>query len=388
MLSLNKSLFLSKIFSVKNLIQIFFIVYLSGSMISCKSETGKIAERTAVVDSTITLFQKKLLSSQIDSVFAKNKLNGSVAVFQNGESLYQKQKGYKNFKAKSKIDSNTVFAIGSLSKQFTAVLILQLVDGGRLNLNDKISKYLPDFQNKEYENITVHQLLTHTSGLHDSGNKLLFKSGTDFNYSNKGYLTLGKIIENITGKSYDQNAAELFKKAGMAHTSTANLYQPNQDFAGANIGSESNAQSVENMPNRLDSDDISIAAGGILSTIGDLNRWNNALFGGKLLKPESLKKFKTKTIGRPHYVLGTVGYGYGIMMNLAQPESYFHTGYVKGSPSLNVYYPATKTSVIILSNFANESLGKEAFFQPHAEIKKATDALENAVVAVRKEMAE
>ncbi len=366
-------------------INILFLFFVLMSFVSCKSEAEKKAERNAVIDSTIMNFEKKLYQTQIDSVFAKEKFNGSISVFQNGEKLYEKQNGFEDFKQKSKLDSNTVFAIGSLSKQFTAVLILQQLENGKLKLEDQASQYLAEFKADSFKNITILQILNHTSGLNDFGPGLLSKPGEKFNYSNKGYRYLGKIIEKVSGKTYDQNAVELFQKAGMKNTSTPSLLQ-SDSFAGANVGSEKQNSVVENMPKRLASDDISVPAGGILSTINDLNQWNLALFGGKILKPETLQLMLKKYTSREHYVLGNVGYGLGIMMNPGAPKAYFHTGYVKGSPSLNIYYPETKTSVIILSNIADESKGKEAFFQPHAEVKKATDAVEMTVETVRKEM--
>ena len=81
-----------------------------------------------------------------------------------------------------------------------------------------------------------------------------------------------------------------------------------------------------------------------------------------------------------------MGYGLGIMMNVGKPTAYFHTGYVKGSPSLLIYYPESQTSVIILSNIADELNGKNAIFNPHKKIKEMTDAIQNAVIDVRNEM--
>ena len=371
---------------LKPFFKIFSLFLIGLFLISCKTEAEKTAERNAVIDSTIISFEKKYFQNQMDSVFSKNQFNGSISVQQNGEKIYEKENGYRDFKSKSKLDSNSVFAIGSVSKQFTAVLVLLQEEQGKLKTTDKVSKYLPEFQTKAFENITVLQLLNHSSGIDDFGAGLKFKSGTDFNYSNKGYRFLGKIIEKTSGKSYDQNAKDLFAKVGMKYTSTAVLFSGNKDFASANTGNEKQNQAVENMPKRLSENEISTPAGGILSTVNDLHRWNSALFGGQVLKPESLKKLTTKNSNRPHYVLGNVGYGLGIMMNVGKPEAYFHTGYVKGSPSLLVFYPETKTSVVILSNIADESKGKEAFFQPHAEVKFATDAIENTVAQVKKEM--
>lgn len=91
-------------------------------------------------------------------------------------------------------------------------MILLQMEQGKLNVTDKVSKYLKEFQIKEYENITIHQLLNHTSGLNMMGGKLMFKSGTDFYYSNDGFNALGKIVETVSGKSYDDNALELFKR--------------------------------------------------------------------------------------------------------------------------------------------------------------------------------
>ncbi len=350
--------------------------------IFCKQETQEAVAKeiylASVIDSTITAFQKKLLAQQIDSVFSKTKFNGSISIVQNGEKLYERENGLEDFKTKAKLDSNSVFAIGSVSKQFTAVMILMLEDQGKLNTNDKISKFLPEFQNKQFESITVHQLLNHTSGISDLGNGLHSKPGKEFNYSNKGYRFLGEIIEKASGKSYEENAEELFGKAGMLHTSTANVFNGNH-FAGAYLGNPSRFERIENMPKRLANKEISVAAGGILSTVSDLHLWNSALYSGKILKPETLKKFMIKSSETRHPILGRVGYGYGIMMNEGEPESYFHSGYVKGSPSLNIYYPKTKTSVAILSNIADEAKGKNAVFSPHKEVKKIADAIENVV---------
>lgn len=357
------------------------------SLITCKSPSTqkKIIHRNTIVDSTITAFQKKLLEQQIDSVLKKYNFNGSIAVFKDSVQLYRKENGFTDFKDKIKIDSNTIFAIGSVSKQFTAALVLLQMEQGKVNVDDKVSKYLKEFQTKEYENITIHQLLNHTSGLNTLGGKLMFKNGTDFFYSNDGFNMLGKIIEKISDKTYDQNALELFRKAGMNHSSTGNIFE-GTDFAGAYLGNEKNFEKTQNMPKRLSGKEIGTPAGGILSTIQDLHNWNEALYSGKILKPGTLKKFISKSAERPHPIFGKMGYGYGIMINLGRPATYFHSGYIKGSPSLNIYYPETKTSVIILSNIADETKGKNSIFRPHVEVKKITDAIENTVIDLRKEM--
>ena len=361
------------------------LIFLFTAVISCKNEPTaqvKVIDKQAIIDSTINAFQKTLLEQQIDSVFKKYHFNGSIAVFKDSLPLYRKESGYSDFKNKIKIDSSTIFAIGSVSKQFTAVLVLLQMEQGKLNLTDKVSSYLKEFQIKEYENITIHQLLNHTSGLNLMGGKLMFKSGSDFFYSNDGFNTLGKIVEKVSGKSYDENVQELFKKVGMHHSSTGDIFKGTH-FAGAYLGTASTFQEVPNMPKRLGGKDIGTPAGGILSTIQDLNAWNNALYGGRVLQPETLQKFMAKSAERHHAVFGKMGYAYGIMLNIGKPNSYFHSGYVKGSPSLNIYYPDTKTSVIILSNIADEEKGKGSIFKPHIEVKKITDNLENTIAQLK-----
>lgn len=368
---------------LKNLLQssLFFIVIMS--FVSCKTEIQKPAvDKNAVIDSTITAFQKTLLQQQIDSVFKKYNFNGSVAVFKDSIPLYRKENGFADFKSRTKIDDNTIFAIGSISKQFTSVLILLQMEQGKLNVHDKVSKYLKEFQNKEYENISIHQLLNHTSGLNTLGGKLMFKSGTDFFYSNDGFNALGKIVETVSGKSFSDNVMELFKKSGMKNSSTGAGFE-GTGFAGAYLGNGKTAEKVPDMPKRLGGKEIGLPAGGVLSTIEDLHHWNNALYGGKILQPKTLTTFISKSSERHHQILGKMGYGYGIMLNIGSPIAYFHSGYIKGSPSLNIYYPETKTSVIILSNIADEGKGKSSIFRPHIEVKKITDNLENTLIQLR-----
>ena len=371
-----------------NFKSLFFLLILS-TIFSCKSEVEKIKEQTsarnALVDSTINQFQKKLLTQQIDSVFSKYNFNGSVAVIKNDRILYQKENGFEDFSSKKKLDSSSVFAIASLSKQFTAVLILLLEDQGKLNTDDKVSKYLTDFQTSQFKNISIKELLNHTSGISDFGNGLVSEPGKDFNYSNKGFRLLGEIIAKVSGESYDENLKVLFEKAGMKNSFTADSFQ-GKNLASAFIGNAKSFQEVENMPKRLSEQSISVPAGGILSTVNDLHRWNTSLYGGEILKPESLQKFSEKSADRNHQILGKMDYGFGIMMNVGKPLAYFHTGYVKGAPSLLIYYPESQTSAIILSNIADEMKGKNAIFNPHKEVKQITDAIQNTVIELRKEM--
>ena len=363
----------------------YFLPLLLYIFVACKSESPKplsSGENTISVKDTVKEWeQKKMLRIQLDSVFAETNLNGIVSVYRNSQKYYERAQGFENFKTKKPLDSNSVFAIGSVSKQFAAAMIMRLEENGKLSTADKISKYLPEYRSKTFEEITIHHLLTHTSGISDLGPGLQSKPGAEFNYSNKGYRVLGEIVESASGKSYDENARELFFKAGISNTYTAEHFT-GKNLAGAHTGTARNATAVQNMPRRLAHSSISTAAGGILSTASDLHRWNLALYNGKLLQPNSLKKFLAKTSVMKHPVIGPVDYGYGIML-AASPATYLHTGYVLGSPTLLIYYPFSKTSVVIVSNIADTSKSKNNIFLPHTEVKKVTDVLENAAIELK-----
>ncbi|WP_144281825.1 serine hydrolase domain-containing protein [Chryseobacterium echinoideorum] len=361
------------------MIRSFFFPLLLLLLFSCskkQEQTRETVDKKAFADSVQLSLKKRIYKIQMDSVFNTYHFNGSVGIFKDSIDLYRRDNGYSDFKNQTKIDNLTVFSVASISKQFTSVLILLLLEQGKLHLNDKASAYIKEFQKKEYENITIQQLLNHTSGLNNFDEKLLFEGGKGFNYSNDGYNALGKIIEAISGRSYDENILELFKKAGMKNSSTGTSFA-GKNLAKTYVGNSKSQTAVEGMPKRLNNTGIGIPAGGVLSTINDLHIWNNALYTGKIIKPETLKRFISKSTERQHPILGKMGYGLGIMINDNKPVSYFHSGYIKGAPSLNIYYPKTQTSVIILSNIADEEKGKFSAFNPHKRIKEIADILEN-----------
>ncbi|WP_300668770.1 serine hydrolase domain-containing protein [Soonwooa sp.] len=346
---------------------------------SCKKaeevKAQKIIDQKRIEDSIAVAKKNAEIAPLLDSIILKNKFNAIVSVDWDGKKIYERANGFSNFKTKSKIDNQSLFPIASNSKQFAGVLILQLQEQHLLNINDKVSQYLPDYKIKSYQDITIAQLLHHTSGINFIGEKLLFQPGAEMHYSNDGYKSLGDIVEKVTGKSYDDNAMALFQKLGMTHSSTGNLYNGN-NFASAHIGSLTQNEEVPNMPKRLDKNHISIAAGGILSNVDDLHLWNKSLYNEKVLSDSAFQIFVKPAKTFDHYILGKVKYGCGIMIHDENPKTYLHTGYVKGAPSLVIYYPETKTSVVILSNIANEKLGKKAIYKSHREIRAKMDSLQ------------
>jgi len=218
--------------------------------------------------------------------------SGSVLVAREGRALYQHAFGYANLEWKIPNDLQTKFEIGSMTKQFTALLVLELVNQGRIKLDGRLADYLPYYRKDTGTRITIEQLLDHTSGIPNflsapgflegpasrmpygvrdfaekycSGN-LEFEPGTKFNYSNSGYFLLGAVLEQVSGQSYEQLLRErVFTPLGMHHsgyTHTATIL-PHRA-----AGYERSVSGLENA--RFYDMSIPFAAGALYSTVGDL----------------------------------------------------------------------------------------------------------------------
>jgi CubicO group peptidase (beta-lactamase class C family) len=237
----------------------------------------------------------------------------AVAVLRDGELVYAKGYGRANLELAAPVSARTVFRIGSLTKQFTAAGVLLLAEQGKLKIDDKLSRYLPDFPRAS--EVTLRDLLDHTSGIHNftesavidkistrgatvdelvadiAGQSPLydFEPGTGWWYSNSNYALLGAVIEKVSGKSWAAfMKAEIFDRLGMADTAA-------DDARDVVPGRASGYSLIGGTPGRFRNADftamsVPYAAGALRSTAADMARWNAALYGGKLLKPESLKE--------------------------------------------------------------------------------------------------
>ena len=305
------------------------------------------------------------LDAYLLAAHKENRFNGNALIAQHGKILLQKSYGYKNFSAHVLNDSNTIFQIGSITKQFTATAVLKLQEEGKLSVRDKLDKYFPQF--KYAGEITIENLLTHTSGIYNYTNdidegdsaivcnpvakqlvldimfkhKLDFKPGTQFRYDNSGYYLLGLIIEKVTGKSYEQNIRDIiFKPLQMNHslfdfkhsadTNVATGYQTLND----SVQKEASAW-------RWDST-VSYAAGGIWSTTGDMYKWALAIAKKKILSADSWKTMLTPHLDK---------YGYGVFIDsLFGKRTISHGGGIPGFIADLDYYPAEDVTIILLNN--------------------------------------
>lgn len=311
-------------------------------------------------------------SKQFDQLLVKQfKANepGAVALIsRNGQIIYKKAFGLNNLELNVPLKTDHVFRIGSITKQFTATAILQLMEQGKLNLSDEIIKYIPDYPTQGTR-ITIEHLLTHTSGIRDyasirdtakriSGDvtpiqmidffknqPMRFAPGTRWEYSNSNYYLLGFIIEKITGKPYgDYLENNFFKPLGMNHSSFAsdiNIVKNRVDgYTKNDKGNFQNAAYI--------SMTHPYSSGSILSTVEDLFKWQQAIQSYKLLKKENVDKAFTR------YILSDgkeANYGYGWRLGYIQESpSLWHGGLVNGFIAMSMYLPKENVFVAVFSN--------------------------------------
>jgi CubicO group peptidase (beta-lactamase class C family) len=346
-------------------------------------------------------------SAEFDKVmkeqFPLNETGVTVLVSSRGKIIYKKAYGRANVELNVPMQADHIFRIASLTKQFTAIAILQLMEQQKLNLHDSITRFIPDYPMQGLT-ITIEHLLTHTSGIRDytsikdSGQRfkmdftpseminyfqnqpMRFEPGTRYEYSNSNYFLLGHIIEKITGKSYQQYLEDnFFRPLGMANSFYADDKKLIKNRA---VGYTKAGNQIENAT--AISMTQPYAAGAILSTVEDLFKWQQALQTYKLVKKETLQKAFTR------YKLANgkeTSYGYGWRFGFIQESpSIWHGGLINGFMTMAMYLPKEDVYVVILSNcnctspeIATAKLAAVAIGKPYA-FKERT--IENSVLQV------
>lgn len=275
------------------------------------------------------------IQAYFDSLATDNKLSGAVVVAKNGVTIASKAAGIANRATNARISLETRFNIGSLNKMFTGIAITQLAQQGKLDFKDPVIKHLPDYPNKEVaEKVTIHQLLTHTSGMGSYINgkyraernklttvaahfplfvndPLAFPPGEKFEYSNAGYMVLGAVIERLSKQDYYTYIKEhIYAPAGMTNSG---FYEPGKEIPNLAVGYTKmgpDGKPTEEIQDNTDRIEIRGGpAGGGYSTVGDLVRFHVALSSFKLLDREHTKlategKVDAARIGRYAYGFG------------------------------------------------------------------------------------
>lgn len=332
--------------------------------------------------------QDKELVKQIDKSISDNYKNYTpgcaILIAKKDEVLLEKGYGIANIELNVPMKSEMVFRIGSITKQFTAMAILQLVDKGQIALTDSIQKFIKDFHFKG-ETITIENLLTHTSGIKgyeqidakipnvmridfspkiiiDSLDKLSleFDPNTGYKYSNSNYFLLGYIIEQVSGKSYQHYVKEnIIEPAGLSSTS----YESQTQL----ITNRANGYSLS-YGKYWNADFISMAlvysAGALRSNVSDLYKWHKALYEGKIVKKETF----LKAIQPYKLVDGKqIDYGYGFFNKTENGiNSIGHGGAIDGFRAIEMYYPEQEIYITLLCNSETDNF--ERFFQSISNI--------------------
>ncbi|MDA6072331.1 beta-lactamase family protein [Flavobacterium sp. AC] len=311
--------------------------------------------------------KKNNYAAQIDSLISVSDpiFNGVVLIAKNGKTVYNKTYGFTNFETRKRLKTDSQFEIMSNTRQITAVLILKEVEQGRIDLQAPIKKYLPELTQAWADSVTVHQLLNHTHGIIDLQKPLAFKPGTDFKYGDLGYSLLGEIIKSVTKKSYQEIANAFFKELKMKNTLCFSA-APIKNLVSGYINTNNSFKIVSKTMITLKS----TASNGIVSTAGDLAIWNKNLHKGKLLQPESYQLlFKYNiTAQNNFFAKEKIGYGYGFRIIDKEPVKYVgHTGLGDGFSSVNLYFPESDVSLIILENQMNQN--RDLFYINEFKIK-------------------
>lgn len=303
----------------------------------------------------------------IDKKLTARKFSGVILVVQNDSIIFNKAYGRKNSQENGMNDLNTVFDICSITKQFTGAGILKLSMQNKLSLTDKLSKYFNAVP-KDKKNITIHQLLTHSSGLtagigddYDSitekefinqvfSSKLISLIGKEFNYSNIGYSLLALIIEKVSGMNYETFLnVEIFKPSKMNHTGYVIPDWKNNEVANGFLnGREAKKPNEENWSSNGPYLNLK-GNGGILSSANDMLRWSKAIRDNSVLDKTSTSKYLY-----PHFDVGAedtyYGYGWGIKNNDSEHMLVSHNGGSDLFGSDMWIYPKKGITIIVFSN--------------------------------------
>jgi len=317
--------------------------------------------------------------NELMNSYAENlDFNGAVLVAEKGNIVYENAFGYANreFEVPNSID--TKFRIASMSKAFTAFVIMKLVEEGKLSLEGKLSNYLDDFPKEKGDKITIHHLLSHTSGIAHYGEApdyeawyerltntseeliayfgeldLLFEPGEKYSYSSFGYSLLAFVCERIEGKPYNEILKEkILDPLEMKDTKQLDNYSIDRNAAD---GYKWRQLSGYQKPTYVDASKL-IGGGGMNSTLGDMLKWDQALYSNDLLNSDNLSMlFQPQS-----KITKNISYGYGWLLRespVAKEMINYHGGSTNGFRSLITRFPATGYLIVIFTNSHNEAAG-------------------------------
>lgn len=320
------------------------------------------------------------IANYLEELDAKDQFSGAVLVARDGDPILERAFGIanRNYDVPNQLD--TKFNLGSMNKMFTAVAILQLVEQGKISVDDKIVEYIPGYPNQEVANtVTIHQLLTHTSGLMDFVSQewreiskdqlreiddylplfvdkpLLFEPGTRSSYSNSGFIVLGMIIEEATGQTYfDYVRENIYQPCGMTDTDS---FEVDRIVPNVAIGYAGNIRNYGELASNFYWLPFKgISAGGGYSTVGDMLNFSNCLVNHQLLNPEFTDILLEGKVDSP--IPGFDGkYAYGFMVSTINNHHVVgHGGSLPGVCSNLDIITDLGYTVVVLSNSSHDCI--------------------------------
>ena len=346
-----------------------------GQSVKLESQTASSVSKTAEI--------KSLIQAAIKD--SPQPLSGSVILLERGKPLFELQKG-------EGISKDSRFVMASLSKQITATLILQAVDAGKLDLTQTLNHYLfgdAKGDNKALkavvagtnssanalnpsrydERITLHQLLTHTSGVDKLGKANRFEPGRQFEYSNFGYSLLGQVLEKVNHQSFAEQVAQFatrYQLNGLSAElgSIAAIHSKVPSLA---VGLQ---ESEVIAPSDLVLDEALLPAGGLIASAATYADFQQQLHAGKLLSPESYQRMTT-AYTEIQFLWPNMRYGYGIRINKDDGlVEYSHTGYLTGYMSMTLHYPEFNLDLVMLENLSLNLNDRARVFELHNQIRQ------------------
>ncbi len=327
------------------------------------------------------------IDSTLTALYSRGKLNGNILIAEKGKVLFKKSFGIANEETKQMLNENSIFELASCSKQFTAMAIMILKEKGKLNLDDHISKFIPELA--FYKDITIRNLLNHTGGLPDymeimdgtfdkskiatnkdvviifakKQPKVLFEPNSNYAYSNTGYALVAYIIEKTSGETYaDFLQKTIFKPLKMKSTFVyTRRFAPKKvdNYAFGYVYSESLDQYL--LPDNLEETKMVLWLDGIVgdgcvnSTVNDLLKWDRALYTNKLLSKEGMKEiFQVATLSDKSQT--KYGFGWEIDEHPDFGKIVSHGGGWPGYVTYIDRHITNDKTIIILQNHDNISI--------------------------------
>jgi CubicO group peptidase (beta-lactamase class C family) len=336
------------------------------------------------------------INELLSQMYPDNESGATILIAKDGKAIYSKAFGSANLELNTPMNTNNVFEIGSITKQFTSVSILMLEEQGKLKVEDEITKYIPDYPTNG-KTITIHHLLNHTSGIKSytsmqsfmklartdmtptelidkfKNEPMDFNPGEKYLYNNSGYILLGHIIEVVSGQSYAEFIQDnIFTKLGM----NASYYGSMTKLISNRASGYSQTDNGFSNANYL-SLTLPYAAGSIMSTVDDLLIWQNAISANKLIKRSSLEKaINGSTLNSGE----KIPYGYGwIKGGVNGSETYEHSGGIFGYSTNGIFLPKENMYVIGLSNCDCKNIGEVTTKAAAIAIGKPFPSIKDAI---------